>query len=305
MLLTKGLVCVSFVPLVFPALRAEPHCPGNAASIRPRFVEHSMIIIPVKINHAGPYDFVVDTAEQVTAIDPSLAADQHLRLTGAANIIGAGFHTQASYGHLESIQVGASEVRDPLVASYNLGQIRVTDPRVRGVLGQNFLEHFDLFIDYAHGLLCIDETKQMQQSVKGEHIALMPPLHPERNLPFTQPLLISAHLSGIARPLLLQLDSGINAPLLFDTAKNQVQTPFASAVLHSRGSDGVVHAFAILPPQDIRVGVHAFHQVSFVTPVTPDNDASQKPEGDGVLPTILFRRVFVSYADHYAILDPW
>ncbi len=49
---------------------------------------------------------------------------------------------------------------------------------------------------------------------------------------------------------------------------------------------------------------HDFHQISFVTPVATGKDVP-KVEVDGLLPTILFERIFISYADHYAVLDPW
>jgi hypothetical protein len=47
----------------------------------------------------------------------------------------------------------------PLVVLQDLGPIQVTNPRIRGVLGENFLAHFDVLIDYAGGLLCLDEAK--------------------------------------------------------------------------------------------------------------------------------------------------
>jgi hypothetical protein len=59
----------------------------------------------------------------------------------------------------------------------------------------------------------------MQEEVKGEHIALATPSHPDRNLPFTEPLRIPVRVLGLVRPLVLELDSGINSPLLFDAGK--------------------------------------------------------------------------------------
>jgi hypothetical protein len=69
-------------------------------------------------------------------------------------------------------------------------------------------------------------------------------------------------------------------------------------------SDEVTQAFAVLTPQDMRVGSHSFRQISFVTPVAAGRDLPVKPDVDGVLPTSLFRSVFFSYADHIAILQP-
>jgi hypothetical protein len=30
-----------------------------------------------------------------------------------------------------------------------------------------------------------------------------------------------------------------------------------------------------------------------------------KVDFDGLLPTVLFQRVFISHADHYVVLEPW
>jgi hypothetical protein len=51
----------------------------------------------------------------------------------------------------------------------------------------------------------------MQSKVKGERIALTPVPDDGTYLPFTLPLVVSTHVSGISdRRLLLQLDSGID-----------------------------------------------------------------------------------------------
>ncbi len=250
----------SFSGPVSSPFYAEPHCPGNVASIRPRFVERSIVIVPVMLNASGPYDFVLDTGQQITAIDPRLASELGLRLQGSAGVTGAGFFTRASFALPESLQAGDHVLKNPLLLVHPLGQIQTSDPRVRGILGENFLQRFDLLIDYAHGVVCLDDTKQLQEKVKGERIALVSPSHPEHNLPFTQPLIIPVRVDGIGeRPLRLQLDSGINAPLLFDAKKLHPVT--LATPLRGKGTDGAVHAYAVLPPQDIQVGLHFLHQI--------------------------------------------
>jgi hypothetical protein len=298
----KWLAAASLATIMLPTLYAEPHCPGNVASIRPRFVGHSITIVPVMLNNSGPYDFVLDTAAQVTTVDPALAADLNLKLLGETGVMGAGFSTRSAYARLDLLEAGGYGVKDSLLLIHNLGQIQVSDPRVHGILGENFLEHFDLLIDYARGIVCLDDTKQMQEKVKGEHIALVPPLRLERNLPFTEPLMVPVRVSGVARQLLLQLDSGINSPLVFDAGRLH-PAAFAAAPLHGRGADGALHAYAVLPPQDIQVGLHSLQQISFVAPVAASKD-SPGSEIDGVLPTALFRSAFISYADHFAVLEP-
>jgi Aspartyl protease len=78
----ESLVAFSLALATLPALEAQPRCPGNTASVTPRFVQRALIVIPVKINHAGPFDFIVDTGSQVTVIDPSLAFELSLNSQG-------------------------------------------------------------------------------------------------------------------------------------------------------------------------------------------------------------------------------
>jgi hypothetical protein len=292
------LATASLASALLPALYAETHCPGNVASIRPRFVERSIIVVPVRVNDFGPYDFVLDTAEQVTTIDPALALDLHLKLEGTTRVTGAGFSTSAGYAHAERLQAGTYSIKDSLILVHNLGQIQLTDRRVRGILGENFLEHFDLLIDYAHGLVCLDDSGRMRDKVRGERLILEAPPDGVKNLPFTDPLLIRVRFSG--RQLLLQLDSGINAPLLFHAGNERAR----KTSLQSTGTDGVKRVYEVLPPQDIQVGTHSFHQIPFVVPASPE-EGSLDAKIDGVLPTILFQRAFISYADRVAVLEPW
>jgi hypothetical protein len=67
------LVYLPLVAVTLPALQAESHCPAGVASVTPRFVRRALIVIPVIVNHKGPFDFMVDTGRQVTVVDPSLA----------------------------------------------------------------------------------------------------------------------------------------------------------------------------------------------------------------------------------------
>ena len=87
----------TFKSLIFAGLavavsivNAEPHCPGNLDSLRLRLIENVQIIVPVTINHSGPYDFLLDTGAQITTVDPALAKTLDLKIEGTIGIIGVG-----------------------------------------------------------------------------------------------------------------------------------------------------------------------------------------------------------------------
>jgi len=54
--------------------QAEALCPGRAQGLHPRLVAHALLVVSVKINQAGPFDFMLDTGSQLNVIDPELAA---------------------------------------------------------------------------------------------------------------------------------------------------------------------------------------------------------------------------------------
>jgi hypothetical protein len=285
-------------------LQAEPHCPGNVSSLRLRLVQPSLILVPIEINNTGPYDFMVDTGAQITTVDSALVSTLHLKILGEAGFTGIGFHSRTPFVQLDSLQAGSHAVDSVLAAIQDPGQVQISDPHVRGILGSNFLEHFDVLVDYAHSLFCLDDGKLMQANVKGAHIALARAPHPKRDLPFMEQPIVPVHVSGIKAQLLLQLDSGSNAPMLFEAGQELTRALLVSAPLRTRGADGVEREFAILPPQEVQVGNHVLPRVPFVAP-TDSGENMPKVDFDGLLPTVLFQRVFISYADHYAVLDPW
>src|SRR5580704_12432256 len=210
------LVSITLATVTLPALQAEPHCPGSIASVTPRFVQRALIVIPVRINQKGPVDFMVDTGSQITVVDPSLAVELGLKSQGKVGLVSVASYAQASLTVLDTLEAASQVVEKPFVVVQDLGQIQAADPRIRGVLGENFLAHFDVLIDYSRGLLCLDEAKVMENYLRGERIPLVSSKHPETEVPSSERLVVSVNLADAGtRPILLQVDSGSDGPILY------------------------------------------------------------------------------------------
>jgi Aspartyl protease len=305
MSLIKCLAAISLAAITLPTLHSEPHCPGNAASIRFRLVQRSRIIVPVTINHTGPYEFLVDTGAGSTIVDPALATELHLKTQGSAEVVGVGFSTQTSFAYLDLLEAGSHSVANHLVEVQDLQPLQAADLHFRGIISGNFLGHFDVLMDYAHSMLCLDDTKVMQAAVKGGHIALVTPSQTPNEVSLTTLLIIPIHLSGFGeRQLLLTLDSGANASFLFNHAVNLAPGLRPTRQRNGYGADGVKRGFSILPPQSMQIGSLNIQKVSFAVPAGSGENALTSRE-DGLLTTVLFRRVFISYADRFVVLDPW
>jgi len=261
--------------------------------------------VPVVINRTGPYEFLVDTGTGSTIVDPVLATELHLKTRGSVEVVGVGFSTAASFAYLDLLEAGSHSVTNHPVEVEDLQPVQAADLHFRGILGGDFLGHFDVLMDYAHRMLCLDDTKVMQAAVKGGHIALVTPSQTPDDVPLTTLLIIPVHLSGFgARQLLLMLDSGANASCLFNHAVNLAPGLRQTRQRDGYGADGVKRGFSILPPQSMQIGSFNIQQVSIAAPVDSGENALTSKE-DGLLTTGLFRRVFISYADRFVVLDPW
>jgi Aspartyl protease len=304
------LALVSLALIVCSSAQAETPCPGSVASVTPRFVQRALIVVPVKINSAGPFDFMVDTGSQVTVIDPSLASELGLKSEGSVSLTTVGSRLEASTTVLGTLEAGSQLVEKASAIVQDLGQIRAADPRIRGVLGESFLDRFDLLVDYRHQLVCLDETGRMRSSVQGEHIPFLRPQDPEEEMRsgearFMERLVLSVQLSGTGKqPILLQLDSGSDGPILYPgSERKEVQTLLQVATLPQVDVHSEQRTFAVVPAQNVRIGRQSLNNISFVTPLNTAKGLPRRQE-DGLLPTVLFQRFFISGDGHYVIFNP-
>jgi hypothetical protein len=296
-------LCVSLAASTLLTSQSQAQCPGNIHSLHATFTQRSQIIVPVSINAAGLYDFLVDTGTLITMVDPALASELGLKPQASIGVVAVTQAQRASIQAVDSLSIEGHSIQKPLLITHDLSQIQASNPRIRGILGQNFLAHFDLLMDYQHKLLCLDETGKLQQSLVGEHLPLVEPRTRETDFPFAQPLLIQAHLTGSSRQILLRLDSGSNMPLLYDGDRDSVSWIQKQPSLTGRVVGNSNQSFAAIPPQDIYLGSRALTQVTFVMPLKSTHSRSMHGE-DGLLPTSLLRQIFISYNNRFIILFP-
>src|ERR1700691_5550896 len=115
MSLIRCLASISLAAITLPTLHSEPRCPGNIASLPFHLVHRYRIILPVVINHTGPYPFLLDTGAASTIVDPLLATELHLKTQGPADVDGVSFSTHDSFAYLDLLEAGSHSVaHDPV-----------------------------------------------------------------------------------------------------------------------------------------------------------------------------------------------
>jgi len=202
----KWLVSIVLTSTLIPSLQGETHCPGNVPSVHLRKYQ---MIIAVSLNHSGPFNFLLDTGSQIAMIDPSLA-EGHSSIAGkAAHVEGVGFRGNAFFAQVDMLQVGAHALANQRVLVYDLRQFNSSDAtvRIQGILGEDFLEHFDMLVDNAHNFLCLDESTGLRASMKGAHIMLLRSVPTSDGEQLPESIIFSARLSDGMRPVRLKLDS--------------------------------------------------------------------------------------------------
>jgi hypothetical protein len=306
--LAFGAVLLAFGALALTRAHADPACPAGISATHILLLESAQIAVPVDINGTGPFKFVLDTGSQVTVLEPSLAEQLELPTVGSVGIVSVAGRSTATLARVESLEVGTNEIRKPRVAVLDLGAIQRMNPEVRGILGQDFLAHFDLLIDPQHMLLCFDQTGSMQHKLNGEHIPVLGSSAVPTPNSFTEPVLIAAHVEGGGSdPAVLKLDCGGNVPLLF-------QSPVLfQGKQHGRGRSGQIRegsalgrrttlSFHAMSPRNVVIGTRRLHVITFFTPALAGT--AHRTGEDGLLPITLFKRVFISNRDRYVIFDP-
>jgi hypothetical protein len=299
----KRLVCFVLAATMGPALPAKTHCPGNVASVPLHLLNGYLMIVSVFVNHSGPFQFLLDTGTQTTTVDPSLAVELGLTTQGAESIAGVGFQTSASSAQLSQLEAGSHAVANQKVLVYSLDNLQSYGLNIQGVLGEDFLEHFDVLIDNAHALLCLDDSAAMRTGVKGPHIALVIPVQTPDGAPLSRSLIVESRLSDAMRPVRLWLDSGTNVPFLYNPSEYLAQKTSQNAPQQGTGGNGQQRVYVGLPPQDLKIGPLEMSKVAFFTFAGASKD-SRISDFDGLLTTELFGRIFICNADHFVVLEP-
>jgi len=291
---------------IVPTLPAASHCPGNVPSVPLHLTNNHQMIVAVSVNHSGPYNFLLDTGAEMTMVDPALAAELHLNTQGTAGIVGVGFLASAPFAQLGLLEVGSHAVANQKVLVFDFEKSHSVDLHIfRGVLGEDFLGEFDMLIDNAHNLLCLDDSSAMAADIKGPHIALMAPARATNGMPALRLLIIAARLSDGRRPVRLVLDSGTNVSFLFYTARYMPLELLARTSLLGGGFDRAQRPVSTLPPQDLQIGSLEFPRVSFFAYADSPEGLSRTSAYDGLLTFGIFRRVFICHAHHFAVFEPW
>jgi hypothetical protein len=155
--------------IVASTLVAEPSCSPNLASRVSHNSLGRVVILEAYINDSGPYQFLLDTGSQITIIDESLASELKLKLTTGASVVGVSLAGKGGrFALVDSVRVGDGARVGALYAlSFDMKDMKHAGFAVRGLIGEDFLSHFDSTIDNTHNRVCFTEASSSAAATSG------------------------------------------------------------------------------------------------------------------------------------------
>ncbi len=157
--------------------------PATAESSQPvtvsmRPYKGDRTVVAVKVNGAGPYDFMVDTGATVTVLDAALFQELGLQGQGSSQITSSAGATDQILSVVQEITLESLSARKITVVSMKAPMAGTGYVGVRGILGENFLRHFDILLDNQHRRMTLDAGESLADSLAGEHLPITFPSMP-------------------------------------------------------------------------------------------------------------------------------
>lgn len=138
-------VCIGLQAGPFGLVQVNAH-----SSVTARLAGGAFLIVPVTLNGAGPFDFLIDTGTNTTLIDPQVATELGLNAVDRLVVQTAAGETVAIRYRVRRLSVGSEDAEGTEVLAVPLAALRALDKNIRGILGMNFLQGFSFRLDYAN-----------------------------------------------------------------------------------------------------------------------------------------------------------
>jgi predicted aspartyl protease len=277
------------VPVVFSGRVQTTERPTDGRTVP--FLDHrpGAVVVPVSVDKAGPYRFLVDTGSTHTAVRDTVGASIGAVPVARTTLSTSAGRADALVVRLPRVAIGSAAVDELLATSLTAAAAGVLGDGIAGVIGQDFLSQFDYTLDYRRSALIWEHDLDDRPGVRvplvpaaGRFLIEVP--RPETGDP----------------PLRLVPDSGANALVLFRRAADAnvaIETGAASFELASMA--GRVSAQAARVRAFDVGGVRVCAQIAGVVAAPSDAEPA-----DGLLPLDLFASVSFNNQRRYIIVQP-
>jgi predicted aspartyl protease len=127
-----------------------------------------LILLPTRVNGAGPFEFILDTGAGTSLLSAELAQQLNVKILGTKEGQSAGKKISVSLAKIDALGLGQAKIENVEVGIVDLGHIsRTIGAKIDGDIGYNFLKHFRVTIDYQTGEVRFDDPKRIESFGKS------------------------------------------------------------------------------------------------------------------------------------------
>jgi predicted aspartyl protease len=177
-----------------------------------------LILLPTRVNGAGPFDFILDTGAGTSLLSTELAQKLNIKVLGTKEGQSAGGKVSVSLAKVESLALGQAKIEDVEVGIVDLGHIGKTiGTKIDGDVGYNFLKHFRVTIDYQTGEIRFDDPKRTENFGKPSKAEI-----PMRLASPAKPLVLVDVYGNGRGPFQFAIDTGTSTTAISPEAAQQL-----------------------------------------------------------------------------------
>lgn len=174
--------------------------------------------VPVRIDGSGPYDFMIDTGSQATAVTREINEGLGLRPAGTATLVG-----MASRRAVELVEVGRLDIGSHTITDLEAPVLERAHVGADGIVGLDSLQDFRVLIDFREQTIALEDMRGGKDaSQRGFEIVV------RARQKLGQLLITDAIVEGIRATVII--DTGAQASLANNALRDRIRTKRAQEV---------------------------------------------------------------------------
>lgn len=249
--------------------------------------------VPVMIEGAGPFDFMIDTGSQATAVTHQINRNLALTPSGTATLVGMASRRPVDLVEVETMTFGQHTVYDlvsPVLDAKNVGAL--------GILGLDSLQDFRVLIDFREETIAVQDVSTLDNYRSGFEIIV------RANQQYGQLLITDAIVEGVRATVII--DTGAQASIGSLALQDRIRRKRAEEVI-TTDVNGVELTGEMQLVRSLKIDGLALSNVALTFADTPAFEAlglGDKPVlALGMQHLRIFDRVAIDFSDNRILFD--
>jgi predicted aspartyl protease len=175
------------------------------------------LTVPVHIDGSGPFDFMIDTGSQATAVTREINTTLGLRPAGTATLVG-----MASRRAVELVEVARLDIGSHTITDFAAPVLERAHVGADGIVGLDSLQDFRVMIDFREQTIALEDMRGREPGRRGFEIVV------RARQKLGQLLITDAIVEGVHATVII--DTGAQASLANNALRERIRTQRASEV---------------------------------------------------------------------------